>query len=170
MPATSIPPYNHDELAACFGPVLAGITERIHREPISPPTETRPFRLIGNQLVADQLPDEAITASELYLLVQKPSADTVVSVDGVRLAAPERLAYVTQYSLGVELARMHESKLVAAFGPWIDFYLLTRRDANPEWVEIKEKRAIAFYQQDRFKGVEVALYWRRAPLPGGVRT
>ena len=163
IPAASIPPYAHDELADCFKAVLDGITERIHREPISPPTETRPFRLVGNQLMTDKLPDEAIVASELYLLIQKPSADAVVSIEGVRLATPERLAYVTQHSIGVEPTRVKESELVAAFGPWIDFYVLNRSDANPEWLEIKNKRAIAFYLQDRFKGVEAALYWRRAP-------
>lgn len=162
IPAASIPPYSHDHLAACFGAVLAGITERVHREPISPPSETRPFKLIGNQLVADKLPDEALDASELYLLVQKPSATTVVSIAGVRLATPERLAYVTQHSVGVELTRVQESGLVAAFGPWIDFYLVNRGHANPEWDEIKRSRVIAFTRQESFKGIETALYWRRA--------
>ncbi len=167
IPAAIIPPYAHDDLAGCFGPVLAGIAERIHREPISPPTETLPFRLVGNQRVAERLPDEASNASELYLLVQKPSADAKVSMEGVRLATPDRLSYATQHSVGVAFARVQESALVSAFGPWIDFYLVNRSDANPEWAAIKGGRAVAFYHQDRFKDVEFALYWRRAPGSSG---
>ncbi|MFS8066045.1 MAG: hypothetical protein ACMG6S_06710, partial [Byssovorax sp.] len=101
--------------------------------------------------------------------VPRPSPKESVSMKGVRLATQDQLKKVTDHSLGVGLTKLtndvQPSGLAAAFGPWVDFYAVIR--TGPEWSEIKDKRAIAFAYQDQFRGIDMALYWRRAPKSHG---
>ncbi|UQA56296.1 type VI secretion system baseplate subunit TssK [Polyangium aurulentum] len=161
-PAASIPAYAHDDLGGCFHTVLGGISDRIHSEPLSPPTETTPFKLVDDRFIAEGLTDDALKARHLYLLIHKPSPDAKISLDGVRLAARDRLQDVHAHMLGVRYVKDNDNDLARAFGPWVDFYRVVQDEANPEWCAVKERRSLAFYWQERFRGVQAALYWRHA--------
>ena len=157
--AETVPAYDHDDLGACFGAVLAGIAERIQREPLAAPTQTLPFRAVDDRFVVEKVPDAALQAKTLYLIVQKESADAVVPLDDVRLATWYRLHEVHTHMLGVRFRRANEDALARAFGPWVDFYVIVRDPANPEWSAVVEERTLAFYRTARLRNVQAALYW-----------
>jgi len=159
IPSDAIPAYDHDDLGACFLAVLSGIGERLQREPLSAPMQTLPFRAVDDRMVVEKIPDEAIKASALYLIVQKASADAVVSLEGVRLASWYRLHEAHKHMVGVRFQSANEEALARAFGPWCDFYRIVVDRTNAYWVAVTEERTLAFYRQERLRDVSAALFW-----------
>lgn len=148
-------PYTHDAPAACFGRVLRLISDLVATRRAAAPY--RMFERRDGRLVAADLPDEALSAAEVYLLIQRPRVAEEVAIDGLKLASPSRLETVYRLSLsGVPHRPAPAPPVACAFGPEVDFYLLSR---GREWEQVARERALCFYELPSLGDAAAALAW-----------
>ncbi|MCK6545282.1 type VI secretion system baseplate subunit TssK [Myxococcota bacterium] len=159
--------YDHDDLGACMGSVLSTITSRIHSEPPVTPVLRFDREKIGTNdvwLILRNIPAQVLQASELYLLVKKPSAELEVVMKNVPVSAPSRLREVVRRELKpVQLYRQVDSHVVRAFGPWVDVYYVDRQASGAEWQYIERERSIAVFVRGFEESAEMHLYWVASP-------
>ncbi|WP_437603031.1 type VI secretion system baseplate subunit TssK [Sorangium sp. So ce590] len=157
------PAYDHDAPAHCFGEVLAHLERRTAApQPSSPAVAFLPD---NGRLVAAELPDEALSAPEVYVAVLKARAADRVPLDGVRLASPTRLRIVREHALrGLRLAPTSSPPFRHGFGGAVDFYRVVfgaAGDEGGEWAHAARERALAFHPPPHLEGHQVVLCWRR---------
>lgn len=163
-PPGKLPAYDHDYPAACFSQVFEAISEGIEWSPSTSPRV--PFVLDGGRFVAT-LPDDALTASEVYVVVLKREETDVVPFERVRLASPRRLSLVREYAIqGVPIKRDPAPRANYGFGAGAEFYSLGTRAAAPgeeprEWDHVLRERALAFQASSQHEGQRFVLCWRR---------
>lgn len=157
-PREAAPTYDHDRLAEVLPPLFQLIAPFL--EPAltadGHPVITFQKTHDGRYLASD-IGDETLHASTIYLLIQRPRAQSSVSLERVRLASATRLRHVhVQRLKGVPFERIDAPDLARRFGASVDFYRLTITD---EWRHVLEERSLAFQALTDLAGIEAALYW-----------
>lgn len=147
-------PYQHEQLAACFGRVLGPLLEQMRTAQKHSPYA--PFTL-RDGLYRLELPPAAARAKELYFLIQKSQAQRSVALHEFKLASPSRLLMTHRLSLpGIGLARADRPMLAHSFGPEVEFYYVQRGE---EWDHAVRDGAVAFYARPELGDLEFYLYW-----------
>ncbi|WP_437275849.1 type VI secretion system baseplate subunit TssK [Sorangium sp. So ce375] len=157
------PAYDHDAPARCFGEVLAHLGRRMAApQPSSPAIAFLPD---NGRLVVAEVPDEALSAPEVYVAVLKARAADRVPLEGVRLASPSRLRIVREHALrGLRLTPTSSAPFRHGFGGAVDFYRVVGGAAGEEggeWAHATRERALAFHPPPHLEGHQVVLCWRR---------
>lgn len=172
---TALVRYDHDDLGDCIGGTLATISARIHSEPPVTPVLRFDRERIGPNdtwLVLRNIPLQVLQASELYLLVQKPSMELEISLRDVPIGAPSRLREVVRRELRpVQTYRQVDSQVVRIFGPWVDVHYVDRQASGQEWQHVEKERGLAVLVRGFDPSAELHLYWvsrgngRETPRP-----
>ncbi|HND11140.1 MAG TPA: type VI secretion system baseplate subunit TssK [Pseudomonadota bacterium] len=156
LPEQSSLPYQHDALAQCLGTLLSRLSSRAQM--FSLQSSHLKFVKMNGLFRLNALPDEVRTATEVYLLVQRPSVHDRVNIDEIKLACTSRLALVHRLVLkGIPFRLLERVHFQHSFGPEMDFYQLT---LNEEWQHVLREGAIAFYQPPALEKVNAYLFWR----------
>lgn len=157
------PTYDHDAPARCFGEVLAHLGRRMGVPlPTSPSVAFEPD---NGRLVAAELPEEALSAPEVYVAVLKARAADQAPLDGARLASPNRLRIVREHALrGLRLTALSSPPFKHGFGGAVDFYRIVggaTGEEGGEWGHVTRERAVAFHPPPHLEGHKAVLCWRR---------
>ena len=157
-PEPAVPRYEHEKLARVLHPLFDRIAGFLKPAVGAGERALVTFRkTLDGVFLASDLGDETLHASTIYLLIQRPRAQTAVSLDRVRLASATRLRHVHGQRLrGVPFERVDAPDLARRFGSSVDFYRLTITD---EWRHVLEERSLAFQALLELAGIEAALYW-----------
>ena len=156
LPEQSAQPYLHDSLAQSLGQLLSRISHRAQM--FSLQSSHLKFVKMNGLFRLNALPEEMRTATEVYLLIQRPSVHDRVNIDEIKLACTSRLALVHRLVLkGVPFRLLERVHFQHSFGPEMDFYQLT---LNEEWQHILREGAVAFYQPPSLEKVNAYLFWR----------
>lgn len=155
LPEPALVPYDHDDLAGCFGELGRRIAIRLQgHAPVSPRV---PFGRVEDRFVAKPLPEALRRASDVYLLVQHNGRERV-SLDGIKLASPGRLARVHLNALaGVPFFKEPAPDFAHTFGARADLYRLERGE---EWEHALREGALSFWARPDIGQVHAALTWR----------
>lgn len=155
VPAERPIAYDHRDLAGCFGALERQIALRLQgRAAVSPRV---PFVRVEDRFVARPLPEPLLHARDVYLLVQHSGAERV-SLDGVKLASPGRLARVHVNALaGVPFAREAVADFAHTFGARAELY---RLEQGEEWAHARQEGALSFLARPALARVHAALTWR----------
>jgi type VI secretion system protein ImpJ len=155
LPEPALVPYDHDDLAGCFGELGRRIAIRLQgHAPVSPRV---PFGRVEDRFVAKPLPEALRRASDVYLLVQHNGRERV-SLDGIKLASPGRLARVHLNALaGVPFVKESAPDFAHTFGARADLYRLERGE---EWEHALREGALSFWARPDIGQVQAALTWR----------
>ena len=101
--------------------------------------------------------DDSLLADKWFLLVQKHSVQTDVSLEGVKVSALPRLQIIHKYFLsGIVLKKINRPIFQHYFGPEVDIYEM---DKSEELTQALNDRTIAFLSEPRFESVRFFLYW-----------
>lgn len=158
LPEGDLSPYLHDNLSKSFGAILQPLMQRLR--PVRLRSTHKRFTRRDGLFVLGQLPPELSTAEEVYLLIQRPHVHERVSLDGVKVSSPARLALVHKLALkGVPLQAIPLPTFPHAFGPEVDFYRMTPGD---EWDHALREDGLAFYALPALERVQVSLFWRHS--------
>ncbi len=156
LPEQSSLPYQHDALAQCLGQLLSRLSNSAQM--FSLPSNHLKFVKMNGLFRLNALPEEMRTATEVYLLIQRPSVHDRVNIDEIKLACTSRLALVHRLVLkGVPFRLLERVHFQHSFGPEMDFYQLT---LNEEWQHVLREGAVAFYQPPALEKVNAYLFWR----------
>ncbi|MCX4244131.1 type VI secretion system baseplate subunit TssK [Paraliomyxa miuraensis] len=157
--------YDHDQLDPSFRGLRESIGKYVHRSRMLAPRldfERRDHLF----MTAKVFPDELARAHRIYLVV-KPGT---ISLEGVKLASPRRIAEVVKRSLtGVRPLRSESETLSYDFGydHGVAFYELKThdthetKDARQEWEHALREKALCFQARPGLEGVQAALVWSR---------
>lgn len=156
VPEAALPAYRHDRLAKTLEEVMGPIRR------MTVPSESRaPYQMFSRkdgQLVAEPLPATLEQASQIYLLIQRASTRTEVSLEGVRLASSARLPLVYRLALpGLRFDRVKQPEFAHSFGAEVDFYLIHPDD---ELKQAIREGSLAFYDMPAMADSNAALFWR----------
>lgn len=156
LPEQSSYPYQHDALAQCLGQLLSRLAHRAQM--FSLQSSHLKFLKMNGLFRLNALPEEMRTATEVYLLIQRPSVHDRVNIDEIKLACTSRLALVHRLVLkGVPFRLLERVHFQHSFGPEMDFYQLT---LNEEWQHVLREGSVAFYQPPALEKVNAYLFWR----------
>ena len=147
-------PYQHANLSACIlDPLNAVNTLLSHDREATPMAE---FKLSEGVLQVE-LSDNCVSALSWFVLIQKSSIDTKVSMDSVKFASKTRLPIVHKYFLqGVVIKRVDRPLFQHYFGPEVEVWEIQKND---EWKEAVNEKSFAFLSESRFEGIKFFLYW-----------
>lgn len=154
--------YEHLHLATCFASLREQIASYESRSRLLAPRLS--FDRKGHLYVARVFPEDLCRASRVYLVVRPGSA----SLEGVRLASPQRIEEVVKRSLtGVRMSAMESGGLAYSYGYGRDvaFYELLLgggREAGQgpdEWGSAVAERALCFQARAGLEGLDAALVW-----------
>jgi type VI secretion system protein ImpJ len=149
-------PYDHEAIAACFETVTKPLFERLSASRGKTPYLS--FERKDGLHIIPQIPQEVRLAKEVYLLLQKPKVNEVVSLDGLKVASRSRLSVVHQMSLvGIPLKKIDRPPFQHQFGGEVEFFRLAPGD---EWDHALRENVVAFYDSAVFAKVRAYLYWR----------
>lgn len=147
-------PYQHGNLAVCVLDLLNEVEALLGREREATPMAE--FRL-GEGVLEVILSDTAAGAANWFILVQKASIESKISMDSVKIASKSRLPIVHKYFLqGVPVKRIDRPLFQHYFGPEVEVWEIQRND---EWSEVLSERTLAFLNESRFEGLKFFLYW-----------
>lgn len=165
LPEAVLPRYQHENLAACFLPLLAKIAGHVttpaHDEPMVE------FTPEAGRLTA-VLPEEALGAAEFWVAVLKQHASDSVSLDQTVVASPGRLRLVRERSLrAMTLVRDANSPLRERLSGPLETYRIEGAGTHGvgdrrEWNAALQERALAFTAPNEIRAMKIVLYWRRA--------
>jgi type VI secretion system protein ImpJ len=156
LPEQSVFPYQHDSLGQCLGQLISRISQRAQM--FSLQSSHLKFLKLNGLFRLNALPEEMRTATEVYLLIQRPSVHDRVNIDEIKLACTSRLALVHRLVLkGVPFRLLERVHFQHSFGPEMDFYQLT---LNEEWQHVLREGSVAFYQPPALEKVNAYLFWR----------
>jgi type VI secretion system protein ImpJ len=155
VPEPELVAYDHDDLAGCFGELGRRVAVRLQGQATASPRV--PFVRVEDRFVAGPLPEALRRAGDVYLLVQQNGRERV-SLDGVKLASPGRLARVHLNALaGVPFRREAAADFAHTFGARAELYRLER---NEEWEQAVREGALSFWARPDLTQVHAALTWR----------
>lgn len=155
LPEPALVAYDHDDLAGCFGELGRRIAVRLQGQ--APASPRVPFARVEDRFVARPLPDAMRRAGDVYLLVQHNGRERV-SLEGVKLASPGRLARVHLNALaGVPFLKEPALDFAHTFGARADLYRLERGE---EWEHALREGALSFWARPDIGQVQAALTWR----------
>jgi predicted component of type VI protein secretion system len=165
LPEAVLPRYQHENLAACFLPLIGKIASYVmtpvRDEPI---VEFTP----GQGRLTATLPDEALDATEFWVGVLKQRTSDSVSLDQTVVASPGRLRLVCERSLrAMTLVRDLHSPLRERLSGPIETYRIEGAGTHGigerrEWNAALQERALAFNAPQEIRAMKIVLYWRRA--------
>lgn len=157
-PKDRLKTYDHENP----GPALAelyGLLERSLKPEATQSTHER-FEYQNGRFIL-QLPKEAETARELYLLIRRGSDGTAFSTNGLKLAAPSRLATVRRLALrGIPFEHVVQVEFAHALDADIDWYRLKFK-GHEEWLNVLNEGSLAFFDTPEIsEDAWVSLFWR----------
>ncbi|MGE5786421.1 MAG: type VI secretion system baseplate subunit TssK, partial [Myxococcales bacterium] len=165
LPEAVLPRYQHENLAACFLPLITKIAGQVttpaHDEPLVE------FTPEAGRLTA-VLPEEALGAAEFWVAVLKQHASDSVSLDQTVVASPGRLRLVRERSLrAMTLVRDANSPLRERLSGPLETYRIEGAGTHGvgdrrEWNAALQERALAFTAPNEIRAMKIVLYWRRA--------
>ena len=156
LPEQSSLPYQHDALAQCLGTLLSRLSSRAQM--FSLQSSHLKFVKMNGLFRLNALPDEVRTATEVYLLVQRPSVHDRVNIDEIKLACTSRLALVHRLVLrGVVYKHVERPPFQHTFGPEVDFYQL---QDGEEWEHVIRESSLSLYVHPVLERANVFLFWR----------
>nr|WP_240806881.1 type VI secretion system baseplate subunit TssK [Polyangium spumosum] len=162
----SPPAYDHHDLARVFNLVLDEISARA-RVPL-PEEPAISFVAENGRLVAGDLPQEALGATELYVVVLKHRTSDKLPLEGTVLSSPGRLRLVREHALrGMRLVSSPNPPFRHRFGGPVDFYRIAGAGSGAgedarEWGAVLREKAICFLMPRELEGLSVLLSWRRS--------
>jgi predicted component of type VI protein secretion system len=165
LPDTTLPRYEHDDLATCFAPLLASIEARITTPARGDPLAE--FAPDAGRLVVE-LPSEALDAAEFWVAVLKQNASERVHLDQTVVASPGRLRLVREHSLrSMMLVPDPHSPLRERISGPVETYRIEGAGSRGvgdrrEWTAALQERALAFTAPSEIRAMKVVLYWRHA--------
>lgn len=146
-------PYNHDQLAACFGEILEPLEAQMKLVEVASPY--LPFGF-GDGLYQIQLPPEMREAKDVYLLVQKSHVSKTISLEDLKLASGSRISLVHRLALqGIGLKKVDQPSFQHSFGPEVDFFQII---AGEEWDHALKELSLAFYDNPQLEDMEFYIY------------
>jgi type VI secretion system protein ImpJ len=148
-------PYDHRELAACFGRVLVPLERFLARgRPEVPYSE---FSRKEGLLFCD-IDKNIKRAKDAFLLVQKPSLNTKLDLSRVKLASPSRLHVVHERSLtGVAFTRSERPPFAQSLSSTVEIYSLGR---GQEWDFVVAEGRLVLFDGPALDGCRLYLYSR----------
>ena len=159
-PTAAEVPYDHLDLAGCFGQLAAAIDPLL--APSARPRHAgslRGIRTRRRNASSPACPERRAEARYMSsFLCKKPPPDSRPDLTKYKLASPRRLAVVHQRSLrGVRIAAVDNPPFHHDFSSDVAFYSLELED---EWDHAVGERAIALYDRPALKGLRLFVYWR----------
>ncbi len=154
--------YEHLDLATSFATLREQIADYESQSRLLAPRLS--FDRKGHLYVARVFPEELCQAARVYLVVRPGST----SLEGVKLASPQRMEEVVKRSLtGVRISAMESGSLSYSYGYGRDvaFYeLQLGGDADGEkgtneWRNAVAERALCFQARAGLEGLDAALVW-----------
>jgi len=147
-------PYQHDNLSGCLYDLIQGTLELLDStRAATPMIEFKPMAGVFSVTMTD----DSLLADKWFLLVQKHSVQTDVSLEGVKVSALPRLQIIHKYFLsGIVLKKINRPIFQHYFGPEVDIYEM---DKSEELTQALNDRTIAFLSEPRFESVRFFLYW-----------
>lgn len=156
VPEQPVLPYQHDALASCFGTVVRLLQQALR--PVYTRSTHLRFSRNNGLFTLGALPSELKDAQEVFLLVQRPTLHTRISIDDIKVSCTSRLALVHRLVLrGVPFKYVERPPFQHTFGPEVDFYQLQSGD---EWDHVLRESSVALYVHPVLERAHVFLYWR----------
>jgi type VI secretion system protein ImpJ len=156
VPDQPVLPYQHDALASCFGTVVRLLQQALR--PVYTRSTHLRFSRNNGLFTLGGLPSELKDAQEVFLLVQRPTLHTRISIDDIKVSCTSRLALVHRLVLrGVPFKYVERPPFQHTFGPEVDFYQLQSGD---EWDHVLRESSVALYVHPVLERANVFLYWR----------
>lgn len=158
-PKDRLKAYDHENP----GPALAelyGLLERILKPEDSPQSSYEYFKYENGRFILE-LPKEAESARELYLLIRRSSDGSPHSTDGLKLASPSRLATVRRLALrGIPFEHVVQVEFAHGLDADIDWYRLKFK-GHEEWVNVLNEGKLAFFDTPSIpENAWICLFWR----------
>lgn len=155
--------YLHDALGDCFGELFRSLEARLSQEA----TQANHVELQrrDGRFVIESWPPSLSEARHAYLLCSRNARQEQVSLEGIKLASPDRLELVHRAALrGVPFEPLAQPPADHPFVHGMDFYKLTLAE---EWTYVQKARALAFYVTAPLepKEIRVLLYWTEDRKP-----
>lgn len=148
-------PYQHDNLAACFG----GLLERLEEQSTGRSREIpyKEFRRQNGLLICD-LPKEIRAAKNVFFLVQKPQVSSKIDMNGVKLASQSRIHSTYELSLrGIPYKVLDWVPFQHGLASGVEFYAVT---PGQEWDHAIREGNVVLFDNPGFQGARFYLYWR----------
>lgn len=156
IPDQPILPYQHDNLAGCFGTVFRLLQQALR--PVYARSTHLRFSRSNGLFTLSGLPADLKDAQEVFLLVQRPTLHGRITIDDIKLSCTSRLALVHRLVLrGVPFKYVERPPFQHTFGPEVDFYQLQTGD---EWDHVLRESSLALYVHPVLERANVFLYWR----------
>jgi type VI secretion system protein ImpJ len=155
-------PYDHDDLASGFNPLVAGIEALLDGRPTVSPERLEFKPVAGSSLlVAGPFPPTLIAAARVFLLVPRPAGTyQKASIVGLKLASPSRLDFVHRRALrGVRLEPSSDPP-PSTFGADLDVYRVSLAVPHEEeWPHAASEGALAYHATPALRDLTLALAW-----------
>lgn len=156
VPDQPLLPYQHEDLASCFGTVLRLLGQALR--PVYARSTHLRFSRSNGLFTLSGLPTDVKDAQEVFLLVQRPTLHGRIVLDDIKLSCTSRLALVHRLVLrGVPFKYIERPPFQHTFGPEVDFYQLQTGD---EWDHVLRESSLALYVHPVLERANVFLYWR----------
>lgn len=154
-PQFAITPYRHEQLAVVFSEIIPPLLSELKFSQTRSPY--LPLKSIDG-IIQTNLPKEIREAKEVYLLVQKGQISKNVNIEGLKVAAVNRIAELHKFYLqGISTERVIRPPFQHSFGPEVDIYRLSEGE---EWDHALNSLTLGFYDDPKFAEEKFFLYWR----------